>query len=93
MVSNRASCMVMGVSISAFYLPLVSPILSSFNILEEFLLYQTFEEEGEFAKLAIAIIFSKKSKDINFKRIFLICKGMSIVLKLMKVFNCYLLFY
>lgn len=97
MVNNHASCMVMGVSMSAFYPPLVSPILSSFSILEEFLLYQTFEEAGEFALLAIAIIFSNVMKGLKLQRrnswISLIFEGLWILSKLTKVFNYHLLSY
>jgi hypothetical protein len=68
MASNHASCMVMVVSISAFYLPLVLPILSSFNILEEFLPYQTFVEAGEFGKLAVVIFIYNKRTETSEKQ-------------------------
>jgi hypothetical protein len=55
MASNRVSCMVMAVSKQACYLPSGLTILSSFNILGEFLPFQTFEEAGESPKYVILV--------------------------------------
>jgi hypothetical protein len=65
MVSNPVSCTVMGVSMSAYYLPLVLLVLSSYSIFEEFLPYLTFEEAGEFTEVAIVIIFTILMKQLS----------------------------